>query len=168
VAQDYLPVLDSGRHELEHLLRIVPGCWVERKKYSIAVHYRNTPSDHVAQVRAAVEVIAGRYHDLRICSGKAVFELRPAIDWDKGKAVMWLLDALKFDLSSTLPVYVGDDATDEDAFASLQELGICVVVGEDRETRAHYKLRDIGEVQRFLLMLARLAAGKGPDRGTCS
>ena len=52
-----------------------------------------------------------------------VFELQPDVDWNKGKAVRWLLDALALDPASTFSIYIGDDVTDEDAFRELQLLG---------------------------------------------
>ena len=60
--------------------------------------------------------------DLRKGLGKKVFELRPASEWHKGKAVVWLLEALGLAGSDALPVYLGDDVTDEDAFGAVAGL----------------------------------------------
>ena len=73
------------------------------------------------------------------------------MEWDKGRAVIWLLSTLGLDHPSILPVYIGDDTTDEDAFQSLHDRGLGIVVGAPvSHTRAHYSLRDTDEVEAFL------------------
>ena len=85
--------------------------------------------------------------------GKKVFEIKPNLDWDKGKAVSLLLDVLRLD-ENTLPVYFGDDITDEDAFFSLGNRGIGILVSEtERETGADYRLNNVEEVEEFLRKL---------------
>ena len=84
-----------------------------------------------------------------------VFELRPRIDWDKGRALMWLLESLEGDAGDVLPLYIGDDVTDEDAFAAIADRGIGILVSASpQNTAASYQLRDPGEVCRFLERLA--------------
>jgi trehalose-phosphatase len=86
-------------------------------------------------------------------------ELRPNIDWDKGKAVLWLLETLDLAQDDVVPVYVGDDETDEDAFRALADHGIGVVVGEEhRPTRARYALADPDQVKDFLNRLAGIGS----------
>lgn len=86
--------------------------------------------------------------------GKKVVELQPRIDWDKGKAVLWLLQALDLNTTAVLPLYLGDDITDEDAFKALDGLGIGIVVGEDaRPSIARYVLENPDEVHEFLQRL---------------
>ncbi|MFQ5917396.1 MAG: trehalose-phosphatase, partial [Candidatus Binatia bacterium] len=90
-------------------------------------------------------------------TGKKVFELRPTIEWNKGKAVLWLLDALDLKGSDVVPFYLGDDTTDEDAFGALKDLGIGILVAETpRPTAASYLLRDTQEVKQFLETLIAL------------
>ena len=80
-----------------------------------------------------------------------MYELRPKLEWHKGKAVLWLLQALDLDRPDVVPFYLGDDETDEDAFRTLVDRGIGVMVAEDPGvTSAHYLLRDPDEAQIFL------------------
>ena len=82
--------------------------------------------------------------------GKKVLELVPNIHWDKGKAALFLLE--KFN-KTCLPVYVGDDVTDETAFNALKEYGITIRVGKSKQTQAEYYLRGQWEVLRLLQYL---------------
>ena len=61
--------------------------------------------------------------------GKMVYELQPKLDWDKGRAVLYLIDALGLDGDDVVPLYLGDDITDEDAFRALAGRGIGIFVG---------------------------------------
>jgi alpha,alpha-trehalase len=153
-ARDHLRGLDEAQEALETLIGSIPGAQVERKKFSIAVHYRNVEEGRVAAVEEAVDRTLERHADLRKGRGKKVFELQPAVDWNKGRALGWLLEQLHFDRSKVLPLYIGDDLTDEDAFLALEQHGIGIVVGEgDRTTAARYRLQDPDQVQRFLRAL---------------
>jgi alpha,alpha-trehalase len=98
---------------------------------------------------------------LRRTEGKKVFELRPSLDWDKGKAVLWLLTELGLDGPGIMPIYIGDDDTDEDAFAALEERGIAILVANrPRSTRARFRLDSPEAVGAFL---RRLIASRSTD-----
>jgi alpha,alpha-trehalase len=91
---------------------------------------------------------------LRRTEGKKVFELRPSLDWDKGKAVLWLLTELGLDGPGIMPLYIGDDDTDEDAFEALEGRGIAILVADSpRSTRAQYRLDSPQAVGEFLRRL---------------
>jgi len=155
-----LPDLDAAERQLEERLAPVAGARVERKRFAIATHYRNVAATDEPRVKAAVEEVAAGYERLRLSGGKKVFELRPNIEWDKGRAVMWLLDALGLEGDGVVPLYIGDDVTDEDAFGALAERGLGIVVGDpSHATRARYRLEDTGEVQTFLERMTRLLGG---------
>jgi len=80
--------------------------------------------------------------------------VRPDLPWNKGAAVLWLLEALGLD--GALPVHLGDDDTDETVFAALAERGVGIFVGEeDRATQATFRLSEVG---RFLDYVQRLGA----------
>jgi alpha,alpha-trehalase len=157
---EHLPSLDAAEAELRDRLG-GPGVAVERKRFAIAVHFRGAP-EREEEVRGAVESIAPGYPDLRVTGGKMIFELRPAIEWDKGRALLWLLEVLGADGEDALPMYLGDDVTDEDAFEALEGRGVGLVVrGEDdaRPTGAALAFADPDEVRAFLEALAEAIEG---------
>jgi trehalose-phosphatase len=166
VGSDSLLALDAAEGELSDGIGEgggvgeVEGAWVERKRFAIAVHYRASPPEGVPRLQACVEAVAALHPDLRMTGGKKIFELRPAVDWDKGAAVSWLLEASQLDPEHTLAVFLGDDVTDEDAFASIRFHGVGVVVGDDdRITAATDRLDDPTSVRVLLEELAsRLGA----------
>jgi alpha,alpha-trehalase len=101
--------------------------------------------------------------ELRKTYGKKIFELRPRIDWDKGNAVLWLLEALGLTGERVLPLYLGDDATDEDAFVALRDHGLGILVADAVcLTAARYLLRDPGDVLQFLKKLIALLKKDAP------
>jgi trehalose 6-phosphate phosphatase len=88
-----------------------------------------------------------------------VYELQPKLDWNKGRAVSYLLDTLELTGDDIVPIYLGDDVTDEDAFRALRGIGVSIYVGQpdelDRNTAADFTLDSPAEVERFLDTLAR-------------
>lgn len=140
---------------LQEALAPIGGALVEPKRFAVAVHYRQVSEPDLPAIEAAVDRVITAVPELRLTHGKKVFELRPRFDWDKGKAVLWLLDALGLDRPEVLPVYLGDDTTDEDAFRALAGRGIGIFVGEPGvETAAVYRLEGPEAVGRFLDALA--------------
>jgi trehalose-phosphatase len=151
VATQFLPKLDMIEKELGKQLAGIAGAHVERKRFSIAAHYRNVNESDVPKVQRAVSEVAARHRELRRMEGKKVYELLPDIDWDKGKAVLWLLETLGLERAKVRPIYIGDDRTDEDAFRGLGQCGVGILVSEQRRpTAASYSLKDPAEVDRFL------------------
>lgn len=149
-----LPALDEADTALNERLKHIQGALVERKRYAIAVHFRNVAEEQVPVVEQAVDEVLAQHPQLKKGLGKKVFELKPNLDWHKGRAVLWLLEELHLNRPGIVPVYIGDDITDEDAFASLQGQGIGILVGaHDEKTAASYSLKDVNEVQVFLQKL---------------
>jgi trehalose-phosphatase len=147
----YLSVLDTAETELREALDEIPGAQLERKHFSVAAHYRNVKENDAVKVALAVDAVAAGHSELRRMDGKKVYELLPDIDWDKGKAVLWLLETLRLERGNALPIYIGDDRTDEDAFRALEKRGIGILVSEHPQvTAANYCLNNSEEVERFL------------------
>jgi trehalose-phosphatase len=100
-----------------------------------------------------VDHALARHPGLRKTPGKMVFELQPDVDWGKGCAVLWLIEALG--LQDALPLYIADDVTDEDAFRALEGRGVGIaVLDAPRATAARYALPDTDAVREFLAALA--------------
>jgi trehalose 6-phosphate phosphatase len=155
VATEFLPILDAAEKELREKLAGVPGALLERKKFSIAAHYRNANERGAAKVKRVVDQAVERHHELRRIVGKKVYELQPDIDWHKGKALIWLLESMRAEQPELFPIYIGDDTTDEDAFRALQQRGAGILVSDQpRPTAARYMLKGPAEVERFLQELS--------------
>jgi trehalose-phosphatase len=164
--REFLPDLDAAARALETRLAAIPGARVERKTFAIAVHFRQVEEQRIPEVDAGVTEIAAAHPRLRRTGGKKVFELRPDIDWDKGAAVRWLLEVLGLEGTEHVPIYVGDDETDEDAFRAVRELGVGIVVrgeGDDRQTAARFALRDTEETRAFLELVSGIVEGSAPS-----
>jgi trehalose 6-phosphate phosphatase len=150
-AEKFLSTLDKAEEQLKTKLSSLNGSQLERKKYSIAVHYRNAEEDTASKIKSLVENVHEQFPHLRKGFGKKVIELQPDIDWNKGKAVLWLMKKLNLESDKFLLFYIGDDLTDEDAFDVLQDKGIGILVGDQVDgTKAHYLLHNVKEVQNFL------------------
>jgi trehalose-phosphatase len=159
VAPDLEPEIHSAAHELRDATRRFPGVLIEDKRFSLSVHYRLVDEAHLPELESLVYRVAAGHPTLKKSDGKKLFELRPARDWDKGKALLWLLEATG--QNNAFPIYLGDDTTDEDAFAVLVERGIGVLVTDlPRPTAARYSLQDSYEVRLFLERLARSREAK--------
>jgi trehalose 6-phosphate phosphatase len=155
VGSGFLPLLDEVRNEVEPLLAAVPGARIERKKFSVAVHYRNVQPGAEAAVKSIVDGVLSRHPTLRVSPGKKVWDVQPDIEWNKGKALLWLLDVLGLNSPSALPLYIGDDLTDEDAFRVLRGRGLTIMVREEPgRTSAGWALNNTCDVRRFLELLA--------------
>lgn len=129
-AAAFRPLIDDAFRELTCALETIPGASVEHNIFCISAHFRNCAQEHWASVAAAVESIAASRPQLRVTRGRKVLELRPKIDWDKGRALLEVLNALGLQSQSdVVSLYIGDDLTDEDAFKALNDndLGACWV-----------------------------------------
>lgn len=134
------------------------GVVLEDKGLTLSVHYRLVRDPAVAEeVQRRVRERCGAEPGLRITGGKQVIEVRPDVPWDKGRAVRFLLDALEAPGTALLPaIFIGDDATDEDAFRALRGRGDGVVVASPApaETAATAWVASVAEVAALLNALA--------------
>ncbi len=130
----------------------LPGAVVERKRFSVAAHYRMVAAASAELVReAAVSAAAASGSQLRAHHGKMVAELLPDIAWDKGRAADWLLATLGIDAARTLVLHLGDDETDENAFAALAGRGVGIRIGPAvSDSLADLRLADPQAVEQFL------------------
>ncbi|MGZ3666500.1 MAG: trehalose-phosphatase, partial [Ktedonobacterales bacterium] len=163
----YAGLMREVEAKLRAELADIPGSLVEPKMSSVAVHYRLVSEEQRPRVKQIVDDILSEHPELKVTPGKMVFEIQPKLDWDKGKAVLYLLKALNLDRDDVIPLYLGDDITDEDAFRALAGRGIGIFVGNaddpevaGRTTAADYVLNTIGQVEEFLNRLAALYSTK--------
>lgn len=152
--------LAEAAAQLADALREIAGAVVEHKRFAVAVHYRNVADDSVDNLIAAVRRL-GHAAGLRVTTGRKVVELRPDIAWDKGKALDWIGERLgpaEVGPDLRLPIYIGDDLTDEDAFDAVRFTGVGIVVRHnehgDRRSAATFRLECPYTVCQFLSQLA--------------
>ena len=149
------PALEEVVRELRPKILPISGALLEDKGLTLSIHYRLVDPQEVEQIRTLVRAAVGDRSDLRVTEGKKVLEVRPAVKWDKGRAVRFLLEQLR-PAAGTPVLYVGDDTTDEDAFRALAEWeggtgeGIIVADPLPERTAATAFLRDPEEVARLL------------------
>jgi len=146
----------------------IPGASVDHNKFCVSVHYRNCEPKEwgrvLALVDAVVETDPGR---LKKAEGRKVFEVKPRVAWDKGKALSYLLGCLRLEEKGigegeVLSLYFGDDHTDEDAFHELKGFpngaGCGVIVSSvPKPSNASFSVKDPAEVLLFLNSIAELA-----------
>jgi trehalose 6-phosphate phosphatase len=145
------------QRELLPVFAHVPGLLLENKRFALALHYRLAPPEveewAIGQFVAVVQDHLRKGLALEIIYGKKVIEVRQ-IGINKGHALRTLLATA---LPMTLPIYIGDDQTDEDAFQFLDGRGLTILVADHpRPTAAHYLLSNPREVLRFLVSLRAL------------
>lgn len=154
-ADEFLPVLANSFKELQVMLNSLSGIFIERKKFTIAIHYRLLKDTAMLpSLRISLDNFIKRYPQLRITEGKKVYELKPAIDWDKGKALLHIINKIFGNKNSVFPIFLGDDLTDEDAFKVIKNWGAGILVGtHEYPTSAEYLLNDTDEVFTFITAL---------------
>ncbi|HLS80964.1 MAG TPA: trehalose-phosphatase [Steroidobacter sp.] len=137
-----------ARAELAEFIRGHEGLLLEDKGYGVALHYRLAPHMQEEVLRRMTSLLERLGPGFELQAGKCVYELRPA-NWNKGAAVSAFMQEAPF--RGRQPVYVGDDVTDESAFAAANALGgISVRVGKPAPTAARYALHSVLEVHRWL------------------
>lgn len=160
---EFADLLAEVEQRLHAVMDPIEGALIEPKKTSVAAHYRLVAEAERHKVKEIVDQILADHPDRLKCTpGKMVWEIQPKIDWDKGKAVLYLLQALGLDHEEVMPMYLGDDITDEHAFAAIEGRGIGIFVGRaddpevgGRDTHADFILNTIPEVEQFLDSLGR-------------
>jgi trehalose 6-phosphate phosphatase len=151
-----LPRLDELEGKLKQKFLDGPkGVRIERKRYAIAVHYRNADEGSLEAIKSMTEEVAKEFSGFKTGTGKKIIEIKPDVDWHKGKAIKWILESLNlWDNNEILPVYIGDDITDEDGFRMIYNNGLGILVGSHGQpTAAKYKLKNVDEVRMLLQKL---------------
>ena len=153
--EDFADVLAVARARLKEAVAPIAGAWVEDKAFAVTLHFRQVAPEDEPAVEAAFSGVADAFPELRRTGGKKVLELRPNVEWDKGRALHMLLERMNRSVTH-FPLFIGDDETDEDAFRAVVGSGIGIRVGEPHvASAAEYFLADSDEVATFLAGLAR-------------
>lgn len=148
-----IPGFYSARRKIKSgltpILEKYKGAFLEDKGLSLSIHYRNVePKYQKFLLRQANDFLEKFHHLVILRRGKKILEIRQRVDWDKGKAVDWILRHTESD--NLIPIYLGDDLTDEDAFRLVKRKGISCLVGNKKATQADFCLASPKEVLRFL------------------
>lgn len=154
-ARETKPSIAAVCDDLTDRLAGIEGAFVEDKGLTASVHYRLASEEETDEVRRAVQAAVdehGEPDQVKITEGKQVVELRPRVEWHKGRAVEWLQEQCIPADEDWLSVYLGDDRTDESAFRALGPADIGIKVGEEI-TDADYRIGDTAAVVRFLDLL---------------
>ncbi|XP_074357520.1 putative trehalose-phosphate phosphatase F [Apium graveolens] len=156
-AREYLPMIEEVFGTLVNLTKDIIGAKVENHKFCASVHYRNVDEKSWPAIGQIVHDVLQDYPRLRLTHGRKVLEVRPGIDWNKGKAVEFLLESMNLGKTEdVLPIYIGDDKTDEDAFKVLRQgnRGYGILVSSiPKDSAAFFSLKDPEEVKEFLKFL---------------
>jgi trehalose-phosphatase len=152
-AQIARPVLSRIKRKLIPALKGIKGVIIENKILTLSLHYRLVKASDLKKVKQVFRTLTAPFlhkNKIRITHGKKVFEIRPNMKWDKGEAVLWFLKKFSKKAKKIIPIYIGDDTTDEDAFKALSNKGITIRVGKKPDTLAQYFIKDVHQVYKFL------------------
>ena len=160
LSSGFKALLRQIKARLHSALSATRGVLIEDKGLSLSVHYRLAEEPDEKSIKNIFYGIIQPYrlkNQVKVTFGKKVFEVRPSVKWDKGKAALWLLARQKFIFKNKeiVPIYVGDDITDEDAFKVLKNIGLTISVGASPISYAQYYLKETGEVMKLLRLLVK-------------
>ncbi|RLF10334.1 MAG: trehalose-phosphatase [Thermoprotei archaeon] len=155
-AEKLRKVIGEIHRELIQAFAGMKGIMVEDKGLSIAIHYRLAPKGGGRAVSKALSFIMSLRSGFRVLKGKKVYELMPDVDWDKGRAALYLIEATG--TKEYMPIYIGDDETDEYAFKALAPRGLTIVVGRKKRSLAKFYVKGVNEVHELLRRINRLVS----------
>ena len=149
--QEFREVMETIHRRLSAAISDIPGALVELNTYVVAVHYRLVDPAQIHLVERVVDRELRGCSRLRKTCGKMIWDIRPNVPWDKGKAVLWIREQLGLHSDDSVVFYIGDDVTDEDAFSVLGGSDVGILVSPYvRETAARFSLKDPSEVGQLL------------------
>ncbi|XP_058211517.1 probable trehalose-phosphate phosphatase C [Rhododendron vialii] len=170
-AKKYLPAIEKILSTLNEKTRSIQGVMIENNKFCVSVHFRHVRDEDFCTLEKLVNSVLQEYEEFRISIGKKVFEIRPDMEWNKGHALNYFIDTLGLGSSNdVLPLYIGDDRTDEDAFKAIRNRGEgfpIVVSSSPKDTAALYSLRNPLEVNKFLINLVMWRKNSSSSKSLC-
>jgi len=148
------PIINHVKQQLQKKIKDIKGAWLEDKKFTLSLHFRSVKTEGIPYVKKVVYNVADEFLEKKsfaVIKGKKVLELVPHVSWNKGRAALWILKHLK---DKCLPIYIGDDQTDETAFKTLWRKGITIRIGKSKKTSAKYYLKGYWEISQLLQQIS--------------
>ncbi|WP_395749951.1 trehalose-phosphatase [Prosthecobacter sp.] len=145
------PALRAVLEQLAPAMARIPGVWIEDKTCSASIHFRLAADDAHAEVEERVRAALREVAALRLRPAKRIWEIRPATEWDKGKALRWFME--RCEIPTRAAAFLGDDITDLDAFRELPD-GWTFLVGDEVKCDARAWLRDPEDTAELLEWMA--------------
>jgi len=151
-AKTIKPLIDRIYRRLIEEMRDFRDVFVEKKAFSFTLHYRRVLPEQRNNLKKLFFRILKDFNQekIKILKGKMVFEVMPAVDWDKGKAVLFIINYFN---KKFFPIFIGDDKTDETVFKAIKNTGLAVRIGHSKNTEAIYYLKNQKEIYKFLSTL---------------
>jgi len=158
--KEFLPVLNKAEELLPGIIGDIPGVLIQRKRFSISIHYRMVERERIRELiekaGRAVKSIGG----LVARNDKKALEILPGMTWNKGSALLWILEAAGMTDQDSFAISMGDDVTDEDMYKAVKGRGAGIIVTGTEphlSSFADYRLGSIAEAGRFIEILERIA-----------
>lgn len=148
-AKSRVSLLKRMLPRLRRLESEFPGVRIEDKTWTVAIHYRQHHRKPEVLRKKLEQIISARLRGFELKTGKKVFEVYPAVKWDKGRALLKVQEMLGYQ-KAPLVIFVGDDRADEEAFRQMRKTDLAAVVGRREKTAARFFCQNSGEVFRFL------------------
>ena len=169
-AKAFRRLAKSLESRLQRAYAFMPEMRVENKIYTLSIHYRQVSEGKIAAAKMILLKEIGTYLEkskAALTEGKKVWEIRPPTPWNKGETVLFILKKMRAAIQKPLvPIYIGDDRTDESAFRVLRQHGITVRVTENTKenSAANHFVRTPKDVSEFLKKLCDLKMPVRPGR----
>lgn len=156
-------IMSNISQMLNNSLSEIKGVIVENKGFTVSIHYRLAKKKEIDKVKGILQQVVKAAHlsdKLKITHGKKVYEVKPDVHWHKGMAAKLIIEKYgsKGRKDALLPVYLGDDQTDEDAFKVIENYdGVSVYVGGvNPQSMARYYLKSCKEINKFMKELLKI------------
>ncbi len=167
LAKETEPLLHSLGQDISRKLASIKGAIIEDKNLTLSLHYRLVDEAQLEELNRIFSEIVKPFtttHRIKVGKGKMIYEVKPPVDWDKGKAIALIAQNLKGgkpfgpepSRAKPLIIFLGDDVTDYDGFRLVDDSGgISIYVGErGTEPVAQYLLHSPQETYQFFNMLS--------------
>ena len=157
-------IIRQIREDLSNRLSTFKGVFIEDKGLTLSFHYRLADKKGMTSIKKIFDEVTHLYltqNKIKINPGKMVYDIKPLVTWNKGTAVLLLLEQQRTLIREepVIPIYIGDDVMDEDAFEVLKDKGLTIFVGEPCKSKARNYLKDHTEVTKFLNQILEIQNG---------